>query len=69
MPLYSGSVLKHGLLWAGVVIAVWWISSLFANSRFYALAAVAVWTASWCLVLYFNAKRHERRNRPTVPRP
>lgn len=61
MPLYQGSPLKQGLLWAGVVIAVWWAISLLNKSRFYAVVGVLIWTVSWCAVLYRNAKRHESR--------
>ena len=61
MPLYHGSLLKQGLLWAVIVIAIFWATSLFSNSRFYGVAVSVIWTVSWCLILYRNAKRHERR--------
>jgi hypothetical protein len=61
MPLYRGSLLKQGILRAGVVIAVWWATSLFNKSRFYAVVVILIWTVSWCVVLYCNTKRHERR--------
>jgi hypothetical protein len=62
MPLYQGSLLKHGVLWAGVAIAVWsGTVLLFAKSRFFGLIAIVIWTVSWCLMLYRNARRYEHR--------
>jgi len=68
MPLYRGSVLKQGLVWAAIVIAIFWATSFFSNSRFYALAVSLIWTVSWCLILYRNAKRYERRHDQPLPR-
>lgn len=61
LPLYRGSLLKHGILWAGVVLAVWWVAVLlFGRSRFYGLVVILIWTVCLCLILYCNARRHER---------
>jgi len=69
MPLYHGSLLKQAMLWAIIVIGLWWAISLFSNNRFYLLAVSLIWTVSWCLILYRNAKRHERRhNQPSLRR-
>jgi len=60
--LYRGSLLKHGILWAGVVIALWWAAVLlFGRSRFYGLVVILIWIVCLCLILYRNARRHERR--------
>jgi hypothetical protein len=68
MPLYHGNLVKQGLVWAVVVIAIWWASSLFSNSRFYGLAVILIWMLSWCLILYRNAKRHEQRHNQPLSR-
>lgn len=62
MPLYHGSLLKHGLLWAFIVVALWWVVSLFSNSWIYSAAVSLIWTVAWWLVLYRNKQRHERRH-------
>ncbi len=65
MPLYHGSLIKQGLFWAVIAIAVFWATSFFSNSRFYAIALMLIWTIAWWLILYRNAKRHERRHHQT----
>jgi len=68
MPLYRGSLLRQGLIWAGMVIAAaWWAASVFNKSRFYAVLVILIWTVFWCVVLYRNAKRHERRKQSATP--
>lgn len=62
MPRYHGSLLTQGLLWAVIVIGIFWATSLIRNSRLHGLAVILIWTVSWCLILYRNAKRHERRH-------
>ena len=42
-------------------MAVWWASALLlGKGRFYGLVVIMIWTVSWCLMLYRNARRHER---------
>ena len=62
MPLYNGSVLKQGLFWAAVVVTIFLATSVFSNSRYYPVGLSALWTVSWCVILYRNSKRHERRH-------
>src|SRR5689334_1209864 len=65
MPLYQGSLLGQGLFWAAVVIAIFLVTSTFSNTRLYAVVLSILWTVSWCLILYRNAKRHEKRHEST----
>ena len=47
--------MKHGIFWAGVVIAVWWTTVLLlGNGRVNGLVVIVIWTVSWCLMLYRN---------------
>jgi len=60
MPLYSGSLFKHGILWAGIAVGFWGLVSL-TNSRATVVLAMLAWALFWYLVLYRNAERHARR--------
>jgi Flp pilus assembly protein TadB len=67
--LYQGSLLRQGLTWAAVVIAAVGVASLFSKARYYVLAMILIWTGLWCLIMYRNSKRHERRHEePSRPR-
>ncbi len=62
MPLYHGSLLKWGLFWAGIVLAVFLATEFFARWRYYSVVFGVVWWVSWLLILHFNSKRYERRH-------
>lgn len=62
MPLYKGSLLTNGLIWAAIVLLVFCAFSFFSSSRFYTMAIALVWTIGWIAVLCANHRKHERRN-------